>query len=303
MEFVDSDYILTMKSLIVANWKMNPQTLKEAEHLFNTVVKGIKNIKGAEVVFCPPLVFISNIRYLSQSLRRDTLLRRVASRLDPATLSRKRIVLQISKIRLGNIKLGGQNCFWEQEGAYTGEISPSMLKSLGCEYVIIGHSERKKYFGETDETINKKLKSAFKARLKPILCIGENTRGSFNSRGRYFNEIGEILEEQIKKALLGIPASKVQDLTVAYEPVWVIGTGLPVTPDDALSASIFIRKVVSNNYNKKTAKSIRVLYGGSVDAKNVASFIREEGVNGVLVGGASVNASEFIKIIENLSRS
>jgi len=287
MEFVDSDYILTMKSLIVANWKMNPQTLKEAEHLFNTVVKGIKNIKGAEVVFCPPLVFISNIRYLSQSLRRDTLLRRVASRLDPATLSRKRIVLQISKIRLGNIKLGGQNCFWEQEGAYTGEISPSMLKSLGCEYVIIGHSERKKYFGETDETINKKLKSAFKARLKPILCIGENTRGSFNSRGRYFNEI----------------ASKVQDLTVAYEPVWVIGTGLPVTPDDALSASIFIRKVVSNNYNKKTAKSIRVLYGGSVDAKNVASFIREEGVNGVLVGGASVNASEFIKIIENLSRS
>jgi len=260
------------KFLIVANWKMNPQTLKEAENLLNSVKQEVQSIKNIEVVFCPPFVYLFPLRGIS---RRET----------------------------GFMKLGAQNCFYEQNGAYTGEVSSVMLKELGCEYVIIGHSERKKYFGETNEIINKKVRGALLADLKVILCIGEDTRDSFDSKGRWINELDPKVKEQLVAALKDIKKSKLSDIIVTYEPVWAIGTGNPATPDDILSAKIFIRKILSDLYTRKEADKVRVLYGGSTNKKNAADFIREGQADGLLVGGASLDAGEFVAIIKSINNA
>ena len=193
------------KKLIIANWKMNPATSDEAEELSRATQVGAHGLRGLEVVLCPPFPYLAAVN------------------------------LQISIVRLG-----AQDCFYEQKGAYTGAVSPAMLKDIGCEYVIIGHSERKQYFGETDEIINKKIKAALKAGLKVVLCIGEDTRDSFDSRGRWTHELDPKVKEQLVGALLGIKKSQISNVVIAYEPVWAIGTGNPANPDDVLSAKIFI---------------------------------------------------------------
>lgn len=259
-----------MKPLIIANWKMNPVSRKQAEHLFESIRKEICGIQNVEVVLCPPFVYLD---FISKKTSKD-------------------------------IKLGGQNIFWDRQGPYTGEISPQMLKDIGCDYVILGHSERKRNSGETNEIINKKIKAALKSRLKIILCVGEESRNSFNKDGRWTGEVDLILKEQVLKCLEGIDESQMMNIIIAYEPIWAISTtenGCVATPDDALSASLLIRKTVLQKYNEKIARSLRILYGGSVDSKNAIDFIKEVGIDGVLVGGASINASEFVRLIKSVS--
>jgi len=238
-----------MKPLIVANWKMNPQSLVEAKQLFNSVKRGIKNIKNVEIVICPPFIYLSNIQYLKS-----------------------------------NIKLGAQDCFWSERGAFTGEISPSMLKNFNCKYVIIGHSERRK-LGETDEMINKKIKAVITAKLKPILCIGET------EKERRKGKTLQVLKNQIKKDLNHLISQSLNHLIIAYEPLWAIGTGNPCEPKEAKKVYLFLRKIL---------KKIPILYGGSVNSENAASYIQEAKFQGLLVGGASLNAQEFIKVVKNI---
>ena len=251
----------TYKKLIVANWKMNPSSSKEAEELSGTVQREVRGLKNVEIVLCPPFPYLSVV---------------------------------------GALAKGAQSCHWEQKGAYTGAVSPAMLKDMGCEYVIVGHSERKQYFGETDEIINKKVKAALKAGLKVVLCIGEDTRDSFDSKGHWTHELDPNLKEQITRAFEGVKKSNIQNVVVAYEPIWAIGTGNPATPDDVLSAKIFIRKILSNLYNRKEADKVRVLYGGSTNKKNSAVFIKEGQADGLLVGGASLDSDEFVEMVKSI---
>ena len=241
-----------MKTLIVANWKCNPTTLSEAKRIFDLVKKGvdkIENKKKVEVVVCPPFVYLSIIN--------------------------NQLVTSSSQAR-AMIKLGAQDVFWENPpaggGAFTGEISAKMLKNLGCGYVIIGHSERRKYFKETDETINKKLKAALENGLKAILCIDKKS--------------------QIKNALKGIAKKQFKNLILAYEPVFAIGTGKPCSIEKARKMNFLIRKAVKIN--------IKILYGGSVDSQNAADFIKKAKFHGLLVGGASLKPKEFVKIVKTV---
>jgi len=236
-----------MKKLIVANWKCNPTTLKEAKLLFNSVKNGVKNIKNVEVVICPPFIYLSNIQHLKS-----------------------------------DIQFGAQDCFWEQNGAFTGEISPSMLKDLGVDYVIIGHSERRKYQQEKDSMINKKIKAALKIGLKPILCIDKTSQIRKLQRSVKMNEV-----HRLKKDFWGA--------IIAYEPLFAIGTGKPCSIDKAKKMRIAIKK--------KLNKNIPILYGGSVDSQNARDYVKKAGFQGLLVGGASLNAQEFIKIVKNVAKA
>jgi len=239
-----------MKLLIVANWKMNPQSLAEAKRLFNSVKKEIKNVKKVKIVICPPFVYLANL-----------------------------------KLGKNDLRLGAQDVFWEEKGAYTGQISPLMLKDLAIEYVIIGHSERRKYLSETDEMINKKLKVVLKTKLKPILCIGET------EKEKKAGQTEKVLKSQLEKSLKNISWDKFQsNLLIAYEPIWAIGTGNPCHPKEAKKVLLFLRKIIKKN---------QILYGGSVNSENARDYIEKAGFQGLLVGGASLNAQEFIKIIRN----
>ncbi len=256
-----------MKTFIIGNWKCNPTTQAQAEQLFDTVEKGIKRIKSAswrnkniEVVICPPFVWLPLIS---------------------ASVCAK---------GFGGLVFGSQDCFWEQSGTYTGEISPTMLKNLGCSYVIIGHSERRKYFNETNETVNKKLLSAFKVRLKPIFCVGEQEG----------EEMSLVVKNQLIEGLSGIKRTQMRNLIIAYEPVWAIGTENPCQPNEAMKAILFIKKTLSELYNRELAEEIPILYGGSLNSKNAKDYIKEAKMNGLLVGGTSLDGGEFIKIIKSV---
>lgn len=246
------------KILVIANWKCNPKSLIEAKRLFEAVGKNIENIKDIEVVVCPPFVYLSGIRKQASGVR-----------------------------------LGAQNCFSEQKGAYTGEVSPAMLKNMGCEYVIVGHSERRQHFGETDEIVNLKTKAAPEGGLKPIVCIGEKMEER--------DQLKNILEGQLIKALKDLETRHLRKIIIAYEPVWAIGTGNFCSPEDAFSVNLMIRKFLTINYSKNISEEIKILYGGSVDSKNAALYIREAKMGGLLVGGASLNTSEFGKIISSIA--
>lgn len=248
------------KFLIIANWKMNPQSPKEATKLFASAEENIKGAKNVEVVICPPFVFLSSLK---------------------------------SK----NIKLGAQNCFWEQKGPYTGEVSPAMLKNIGCEFVILGHSERRQYFGEADKLVNKKLKAALSMRLKPILCIGEKA----DER----EQMKSVLENQLKSCLDGIKQNQIVNIIFVYEPVWAISTsgGEFCSSDYAFSAGLLMRKFLLDQYGKYAGKKPKIIYGGSVDAKekNAVMYIKDAKMDGVLVGAASLKEEEFGKIIKSVS--
>jgi triosephosphate isomerase len=241
-----------MKNLIVANWKMNPVTQKEAKEIFDAIRDGVRGLKS-EVVVCPPSVY-----------------------------------LYASVFGEGVVAMGAQNIYFEDKGAFTGEISGPMLNDLKVEYVIIGHSERRKYFGETDEGVNKKIKKALEAGLKVIFCIGET------AEERDAGKKNEVLERQLKIGLDGV--GDLTNVNVAYEPVWAIGTGNNCGVEEAKEAINFIRQVIGPVVG---ITGLRVLYGGSVKSENSGAYIKEAGANGLLVGGASLNAEEFVRIVKS----
>jgi triosephosphate isomerase len=189
------------------------------------------------------------------------------------------------------IALGAQNLFWEKEGAYTGEISADMLVSLGCSYGIIGHSERRQYFGETDETCARKIKAALDAGLKPIYCIGES------ESEREAQKTFSVLDKQIKNGLKGFVSADLQGLVIAYEPIWAIGTGKTATPEQVQEVHHFIRSQMGEKFGTQVAENIRLLYGGSVKPDNITGLMALEDVDGALVGGASLDAETFSRII------
>jgi len=240
--------------MIAGNWKMNT-TVAEAVELVNEMRKGLDEIKGVEKVVCPPFVSLAAIKEL---------------------------------IKGSSIKLGAQNLYFEEKGAYTGEVSPLMLAGL-CEFVIIGHSERRQYFGETDEIVNKKIKAALKAGLKPILCIGE--RLEENEAGK----TAEVVTGQLKSSLAGTDYPS--GFIIAYEPVWAIGTGKAATGKQANETIGLIRRNISEMYGEQAAQDVRILYGGSVTAANTAEFMQQSEIDGALVGGASLRANEFLSIV------
>ena len=240
-----------MTNLIAANWKLNPITKKEAEEIFEGIKKGAKDA-ASEVVVCPPAVYLQTLKGLFLG--------------GPASPS-----------------LGGQNIYFEDKGAFTGEISATMLKDLGVEYVIIGHSERRKYFGETDESVNKKIKKALESGLKVIFCIGET------AEERDAGKKNEVLKRQVQDGLKDIV--DIDNVNVAYEPVWAIGTGNNCGVQETKESVDFIRQFVK--------KTTRIIYGGSVKSENSGDYIKQAGANGLLVGGASLNAEEFVKIIKS----
>ena len=240
--------------MIAGNWKMNT-TVSEAVELVGQVRKGISGAYDVEVVVCPPFVSLAPVR---------------------------------EALKGTSIKLGAQNLYFEEKGAYTGEVSPLMLAGL-CEFVIIGHSERRQYFGETGETINRKVDAATKAGLKSILCVGEKLED--NEAGR----TGEVVTGQLRAALAGLECSA--DLVVAYEPIWAIGTGRAAHGKPVNDTARLIRDTLAELCSRQVADDIRVLYGGSVTAENITEFMEQSELDGALVGGASLKADQFTSII------
>jgi len=247
------------KPFIAGNWKMYKNS-KEAVELVNSLKRELIDIELADIVICPTYTALSDI----SDLLIDS-----------------------------NIKLGAQNLHWQDEGAYTGEISGPMLKDIGCEYVIVGHSERRKYFYESDEDINKKIKAAQKNNLKPIFCLGETLEE------REQDKTTEVIEKQLKGGLAGLGEDDLIDLIIAYEPVWAIGTGKTATPQIAQEAHKFIRDWVGKNISSSAAQDLRILYGGSVKPSNAKELIQQPDIDGSLVGGASLEAVSFVDIIKN----
>lgn len=240
--------------LVVGNWKCNPDNLTKAQELFNLIQKGIKPSENIEVIICPPFVWLIGL-----------------------------------KMEAKGFKLGAQDCFWATKGAFTGEISPTMLKNLGCQYVILGHSERRIYLGETNEMIAKKLKTALEVGLKPILCIGETLKE------RQQNKVNEALKKQLAILKNQNLRSNIQNLILAYEPVWAIGTAKPCDPKDAKEVLQILK------CNEFVPSYIPVIYGGSVNSQNAKEYIKA-GFQGLLIGGSSLNSKEFIKIIKTLEK-
>jgi len=243
--------------LIAGNWKMY-KTVSEAEELVSQCLANLKKISDIEIVLAPPF----------------TLLSRVAD-----------------MIRETNLKLGAQNMYFENQGAYTGEISPLMLKDLGCQYVIIGHSERREYFREDNELINKKIKAAINHGLTPIFCLGEKLR----EREKKLTK--QVVEKQLKEGVAGLKKSEAEKIVIAYEPVWAIGTGETATPAQAQNVHVFIRQCLQKLFDERVSKSIRILYGGSIKPENIEVLIGEKDIDGGLIGGASLKSSDFSKIV------
>ncbi|WP_066824508.1 triose-phosphate isomerase [Clostridium tepidiprofundi] len=244
------------KPIIAGNWKMN-KTPSEAAKLIEELKEKVKDAK-CEVIICPSFVC-----------------------LDAA----------IKAADGTNIKIGAQNMYFEENGAYTGEISPVMLGEMNVEYVIIGHSERRQYFNETDETVNKKVKKAFEHNITPILCVGETLYEREN------NITEEIIGKQIKLDLVGLTNEQVSRIVVAYEPIWAIGTGKTATAEQANETISYIRSVISKMYDSETAEKVRILYGGSVKPATIKGQMEQSDIDGGLVGGASLKAEDFAAIV------
>lgn len=245
------------KKIIAGNWKMN-NTPNQAVEFVNVLKEKVSGAE-ADVVVCPTAVCL------------------------PAV---------VEATKGTNIKVGAQNIHWADNGAFTGEVSGEMLKEIGVEYVIIGHSERRQYFGETDETVNNRLKAAIKYELKPIVCVGELLEE------RESGVTNEVLEKQTIGALKDISAEDVSNMVIAYEPVWAIGTGKTASSTDANDACKFIRSVVEKLYNKNVADNVRIQYGGSVKASNANELFTTSDIDGGLVGGASLKADDFTAIVK-----
>lgn len=195
-----------------------------------------------------------------------------------------------------DIALGAQNMHFEEQGAFTGEISPGMLKEIGVKYVILGHSERRQYFNETDETVNKKVLAALKHGLKPIVCVGESLEQ------REAGETATVVRTQTEGALAGLEAAQLADVVIAYEPIWAIGTGKSSTAEDANETIAIIRQVIAERFGQKTAEEVRIQYGGSVKPENIASYMAQPDIDGALVGGASLQPDSYLQLINGAAK-
>ncbi len=245
------------RKVIAGNWKMN-MLPNEAIDFIQELTPLVKDTKN-DVVLCVPYIDL---------------------------------FYSLLHVQGTNIKIGAQNMHWEEKGAYTGEVSASMLKSIGVEYVIIGHSERRQYFNETDETVNKKIKSALLHGLKPIVCVGETLEQ------REAGETEKIVTNQIAKAFEGIASENLENIIVAYEPIWAIGTGKTATKEDANNTIMQIRKKLAEIYGQNEAEGVIIQYGGSVKSSNAKELFEMSDIDGGLVGGASLKAEEFSKIVK-----
>ena len=244
------------KKVIAGNWKMN-MLPNEAIKFIDEITPLVKDTQN-EVILCVPYTDLFYALLTAQNT---------------------------------NIKIGAQNMHWEETGAYTGEVSGKMLKSIGVEYVIIGHSERRQYFAETDETVNKKIKSAIKYELKPIVCVGETLKQREEGKEK------EVVTTQIEKALEGLTDNQVENIIVAYEPIWAIGTGKTATSEDANEMTKAIREKISDIYGQMVANRVIIQYGGSVKSSNAKELFSMSDIDGGLVGGASLKVEEFAKIV------
>ncbi len=247
------------KAIIAGNWKMN-KTRPEAKTLLEEIKPLAANAEGKiEVIACVPFTNLETA---------------------------------VGVTKGSNVKIGAENVHFEKSGAFTGEISADMLTEIGVEYVVIGHSERRQYFGETDETVNKRTKAALEAGLKPIVCVGE----LLSERDADITE--EVVSRQIKLDLAGISADDIKKTVIAYEPVWAIGTGRTATPEQAEEVCAFIRASLAKLYDDDTAQAVTIQYGGSMNAKNCADLLAKENIDGGLIGGASLKAEDFNVIIQ-----
>ncbi|MGI6704884.1 MAG: triose-phosphate isomerase [Clostridia bacterium] len=244
------------KPIIAGNWKMN-KTVSEAIALVKELIPLVEDAQ-AEVVVCPPYICLPAVKEV---------------------------------IRGTNIRLGAQNVHWEDAGAFTGEVSPVMLKDLGVEYVIIGHSERRQYFGETDHTVNRRVKAALRHDLIPIICVGETLEQ------REEGITAQLVANQTKAALEGLDHEKVKKVVIAYEPVWAIGTGRTATAEDANEVIGIIRKTIAETFGKDVADMVRIQYGGSMNPSNASELMSMPEIDGGLIGGASLKAVDFSKVV------
>ena len=245
------------KKVIAGNWKMN-MNLHESQKLVSEILNGLGKDSRIEVIVCPPFTSLS----------------------------------EVSSLLMGTqVKLGAQNMYFEESGAFTAEISADMLKSVGCEYVILGHSERRVIFNESDELINKKIKTALAKELKPIFCVGE----LLEQRER--GETMKVISSQIEKGLEGITVEQMKNIIIAYEPVWAIGTGKTATPQQAQEVHLFIRELVAKKFSSSVAEGLIIQYGGSVKPDNSSELLSQKDIDGALVGGACLKADSFLSII------
>jgi triosephosphate isomerase len=235
------------------------KTVPEAKVLVEGLKSNLKGVTDREILICPPFTALYAV---AQALKGT------------------------------NISVGSQNIFWEKKGAFTGEIAPDMITDAGCKYALVGHSERRQFFSETDETVNKRIKAAFAAGLTPAACIGEMLAEREN--GTTF----KVIDTQVKNGLSGLTPEQAKTLVIAYEPVWAIGTGKTATPQQAEEVHAYIRKLYSQIYGETAAGAIRILYGGSVKPDNIAEIMKQPNVDGALVGGASLEVESFTKIVK-----
>ena len=249
------------KPLIAGNWKLN-KTIKEATSLVTLLKRQITEFQHVDVVVCPVFTALSDVAEILME---------------------------------SDIRLGAQDLYWEEKGAFTGEVSASLIKDAGATFVVIGHSERRQFFHETDETVNKKTKAALTAGLTPIVCIGESLAEREN------NKTMAVIETQFKGSLKELSPAQMKQTIIAYEPVWAIGTGKVATPAQAQEVHGFIRKSLAKSFGQDTADVVRILYGGSVKAENIATLMSEADIDGALVGGASLEAEQFSAIVKNTS--
>jgi triosephosphate isomerase (TIM) len=248
---------MARKKFIAGNWKMNT-TVDEAKALAKGLVDIAGKIADVDIAICPPYISLSAVAEI---------------------------------VKGSTIKVGAQDVHWEAKGAFTGKVSCAMLKSVGVTYVIIGHSEQRQYFNETDETVNKKVKATLAAGLLPIVCVGETLEE------RKGGKLTVVVERQVKGAFSGISEADALKCTIAYEPVWAIGTGEVATPEQANEAHAFIRKVMTSIYNKTAADAVRIQYGGSMKPDNAKALLALSDVDGGLIGGAALKAPDFLGII------
>ena len=246
------------RPLIAGNWKMY-KTPQEAAETARQLVEKVRDVSDVDIMIAPPFTALESV---SRAIKNSP------------------------------VALGAQNLYWKEEGAYTGEISAPMLESVGCEYGIIGHSERRQYFGETDETVNQKINAAIRVGLKPVFCIGET------EQERETEQTFSVLDKQVRKGLEKLVPEQLDTLIIAYEPVWAIGTGKTATDDQAQDVHQFIRSLIEKSFGNDLSKSIRILYGGSVKPDNILNLMAMPDIDGALVGGASLSADSFSRIIK-----
>lgn len=250
------------KPIIAGNWKLN-KTSREAIVLVEELKRDVVDISGVDIVVCPPFTALESV---SEALTES------------------------------NIAVGAQNLYWADSGAFTAEISAPMLKDFGVQYVIVGHSERRQFFGETNETVNKRIRAALSHKLTPIVCVGENLAE------RESNKTFDVIKNHLEGSLAGLTSEEAEKLVIAYEPVWAIGTGKTASPEQAQEVHAFIRQLLEKNFGIEVASSVRIQYGGSVTPDNIAILISQPDIDGALVGGASLKAPLFAAIVKAANR-